>query len=184
MTRFADDLADGSGADRRELASEVFGQRGREAFDLFGRPGELRPEVLPLRGDARGTRVEVALSGHVAAQRDERRGAERVFLGAEQRREEEVAAGLEAAVRSERDAIAEVVAEQDLVDLGEAQLPRRASVLDRAERRRAGSARVARQVYVARSGLDDARGDRADAPTGDELYADPGRRVYRPQIRN
>ena len=75
---------------------------------------------------------------------DERRRPERELLGAEQRGDEQVAAGLEAAVGAQRDAVAQVVAQQDLVDLGQAELPRRADVLDRRQRRRAGPAGVAR----------------------------------------
>ena len=115
----------------------------------------------------------MALAGHVAADRDERRRPERELLGAEQRGDQQVAAGLQAAVRPQRDAVAQVVAQQDLVDLGEAELPRRADVLDRRQRRSAGPARVPRQVDVRRAGLGDARGDRADAAAGDELDADP-----------
>ena len=87
---------------------------------------------------------------------------------------EQVAPGLEAAVGAQRDPVAHAVAEQDLVDLGEAELPRRPDVLDAAERRRAGPAGVARQVDVRRARLDDAGGDRPDAATRDELHADPG----------
>ena len=68
-----DDLADGARPDRGELAAEVLGQGVREALDLLGRAGELGPEVLALGGDAGGAGVEVALAGHVAAERDERR---------------------------------------------------------------------------------------------------------------
>ena len=65
----------------------------------------------------------MALAGHVAAERDERRRPEGELLGAEQRGDEQVAPGLEAAVGAEHDAVAQVVAEQDLVDLGEARAP-------------------------------------------------------------
>ena len=119
-----------------------------EALDVVGRAGELGPQVLALGGDAGRAGVEVALAGHVAADRDERRGPERELLGAEERGDEQVAAGLEPAVGAQRDAVAQVVAEQDLVDLGQAELPRRADVLDRGERRRAGPAGVAGQVDV------------------------------------
>ena len=58
-------------------------------------------------------------------------GPERELLGAEQRGDEQVAAGLQAAVGAQRDAVAQAVAQEDLVDLGEAELPGRADVLDR-----------------------------------------------------
>ena len=127
----ADDLADGPGADCRQLPPEVLGDGQEEPLDHLGRAGELGPQVLALGGDAGRARVEVALAGHVATDRHERRGPERELLGAQQRRDEQVPTGLQAAVRAQRDPVAQVVAEQDLVDLGEAQLPRRADVLDR-----------------------------------------------------
>ena len=43
---------------------------------------------------------------------DERRRPERELLGAEERRDEQVAPGLEAAVGAQRDAVAQVVAQQ------------------------------------------------------------------------
>ena len=92
---------------------------------------------------------------------DERRRPERELLGAEECRDEKVATGLQTAVGPQGDAVAEVVAEQDLVDLGEAELPRRADVLDRGQRRGARPAGVAGQVDVRRAGLGDAGGDRA-----------------------
>ena len=81
------------------------------------------------------------------------------------------------------DAVAQVVAQQDLVDLGEAELPRRADVLDRRQRRRAGPAGVA-----ATGGCTTAPAlatPAAIVPTpapGDELDADPGARVDGPQV--
>ena len=128
------------------------------------------------------TGVEVALARHVAADRDERRGPERELLGAEQRGDEQVAAGLEAAVGAQRDAVAEVVAEQDLVDLGQAELPRRPDVLDRRQRRRPGPAGVTGQVDVRRAGLGDPGRDRAHTSARDELDADARPRVDRPQV--
>ena len=170
----ADDLADGPGTDRRQLAAEVLGDRREEADDVLGRAGELGPQVLALGGDPGRTGVEVALAGHVAADRDERRGPERELLGAEQRGDQQVATGLEPAVGAQRDAVAQVVAEQDLVDLGETELPRRADVLDRRQRRGARSRRRGRDRWMYDgAGLGDAGRDRADAAARDELDADP-----------
>ena len=58
----------------------------------------------------------MALAGHVAADRDKRCCPEREFLGADQRGEQEVPAGLQPAVGAQRDAVAQIVAQQDLVD--------------------------------------------------------------------
>ena len=126
-------------------------------------PGELGAQVLALRGDAGGTRVEVALARHVAAEGDQRRRPEAELLGAQQRRDQHVPAGLEAAVRAQRDAVAQVVAHQDLVDLGEAELPRGADVLDRRQRAGAGAAGVPAELDVVGARLGDTGRDRADA---------------------
>ena len=82
------------------------------ADHVVGRPGELGPEVLALRGDPGRAGVEMALAGHVAADRDERRRPERELLGAEQRGHEQVPPGLQPAIGAQRDAIAQVVAQQ------------------------------------------------------------------------
>ena len=168
--------------DRRQFAAEVLGDRGEEADHVVGRAGELGPQVVALGGDPGRTGIEVALAGHVAADRDERRRPEREFLRPEERRDDQVAPGLEPAVGAQHDPIAQVVAQQDLVDLGQAELPRRPDVLDRRERRGAGPAGVAGQVDVRGAGLGDARGDRPDPAAGDELHADARQRVDGPQV--
>jgi FKBP-type peptidyl-prolyl cis-trans isomerase 2 len=77
----------------------------------------------------------VTLPRHVAADRHQRRGPERELLGTQQGRDEQVATGLESAVGAQRDPVAQVVPEQDLVDLGQTELPGRSDMLDRGERR-------------------------------------------------
>ena len=124
----------------------------------------------------------MALARHVAADRDERRRPERELLGAEQRGHEQVPAGLQPAIGAQRDAVAQVVAEERLVDLGQAELPGRPDVLDRRQRRRPGPAGVARQVDVRGAGLGHPGGDRPDAAAGDELDADACRRIDRAQV--
>ena len=84
----------------------------------------------------------------------------------------DVAAGLDLAVGLDRDARAQVVAQQRLLGLGQADLPRHAGRLDRAQRRGAGAAVVAGDQHVVGVRLRDARGDRADPDLGDELHAD------------
>jgi hypothetical protein len=94
---------------------------------------------------------------------DQRRGGEAELLGAEQRGDRHVAAGLELAVGLDDDAAAQVVEHQRLVRLGEAELPRQAGVLDRGERRGAGAAVVAADQHHVGVRLGDAGGDGADA---------------------
>ncbi len=115
------------------------------------------------RRDAHRAGVQVADAHQDAAQRHERRGGEAELVGAEQRRDHDVAPGLESAVGLHADAAAQVVQHQRLLGLGEADLPGHAGVLDRGERRRAGAAVVAADQHAVRAALRDARRDRADA---------------------
>ncbi len=86
-------------------------------------------------------------------------------------------AGAEAAVDLDHDAAAQPLADQRLMGLGKADLPRRAGVLDRGQRRSAGAALEARDGDMVGARLGDARGDRADADLGDQLDRDVARRV-------
>ena len=141
---------------------------------ISGVPVNFAAQVLLLGGDAGRAGVEVALAGHVAADRDQHRRAEAELLGAEQRRDDHVLRRLEAAVGAQPDARAEAVHDQHLLRLGQTELPRAAGVLDRGERRGAGAAGVAGDQDVVGPGLGDAGRDRADAGLGDQLDADLG----------
>ena len=89
---------------------------------------------------------------------------------------DDVAAGAQAAVDLHRDAAAQAVQHQGLLGFGQADLPGRAGVLDRGQRRGAGAALVAGDGHVVGVRLGDAGGDRADADFGDQLDRDPRRR--------
>ena len=93
----------------------------------------------------------------------QRRGGEAELLGAEQRGDHDVAAGLQLAVALHDDAVAQAVEQQRLLRLGDAELPRRAGVLERRERRGAGAAVVAGDEHHVGVRLRDAGGDGADA---------------------
>ena len=99
---------------------------------------------------------------HEAALGEQQRGAERVLVGSEQRRDDDVSTGLEAAVDAEPDAAAQAVRDERLLRLGQAELPRRAGVLDRRQRARAGAAVRARDVDHVGVRLGHAGGDEAD----------------------
>ena len=137
-----------------------------------------------LRGDADRAGVQVAHAHHDAARHDQRRRREAEFLGAEQRGDDDVAAGLELAVHLHDDAIAEAVEDQHLLRLGEAELPRNAGVLDRGQRRRAGAAVVTGDQHDVCVRLRDAGGDGADADLGDQLHVNARDRIRVLQVVN
>ena len=108
---------------------------------------------------------------------DQRRGREAVLLGAEQRGDHDVAAGLHRAVDLHGDPVAQAVEQQGLLGLGQAELPRQAGVLERGQRRGAGAAVVAGDQHDVGVRLGHAGGDRADAGLGDQLDVHPRLRV-------
>src|SRR3546814_3501405 len=69
--------------------------------------------------------VEVADPHHDAARHDQRGGGEAELLGSEQRRDDDVTAGLHLSVGLDDDAVAQAVEQQRLLRLGQAELPRR-----------------------------------------------------------
>ena len=142
-------------------------------------PRELLAELGVLGGDADRAGVEVADPHHDAAHDDQRRGGEAVLLGAQQGGDHDVAAGLHLAVGLDDDPVAELVQDERLLGLGQAQLPGDAGVLERGQRAGAGAAVVAADQDDVAVRLGHARGDRADADLGHELDADPRPRVAR-----
>ena len=118
------------------MLAHLLGDELEEVDDELGLAGEPLAQLGVLRGDADRAGVEVADAHHHAAAHDERRGGEAELLGAEQRGDDDVAAGLQLAVDLHDDAVAQAVEQQRLLRLGEAELPRRAGVLERRERRR------------------------------------------------
>ena len=136
----ADHLIEGAVAHRAINLAHFLGDEEEEIDDMFGLADEALAQHRVLRRDADRAGVEMALAHHDAAGRDQRRGGEAELIGAEQRADDDVAAGAQAAVDLHRDARAQPVQHQGLMRLGEADLPRAAGVLDRGQRRSAGAA--------------------------------------------
>ena len=165
-----DRLGDRAEPERREVLAHLLGDVLEERDDELGLAAEPLAQLGVLRRDTDRTRVEMADAHHHAARHHERCGREAELLGAEQRRDHDVAAGLQLAVDLHDDAVAQTVHEQRLLGLGEAELPRRARVLERREGARTRAAVVARDQHDIRVRLRHARGDRADPDLGDELH--------------
>ena len=90
-------------------------------------------------------------------------------LGAQHRRFDNVDAGFQAAVGLQTNLVAQVVATQYLVRLGQAKFPGTARVLDRAKRTCARATIVAGDRNQIGIGLDDAGRDRANTGLGNQL---------------
>ena len=68
---------------------------------------------------------------HHAAGHDQRRGREAELLGAKQRRDDDIATGLQLTVGLDDDPLAQAVGDQRLLGLGETEFPWTARVLQR-----------------------------------------------------
>ena len=168
----ADHLVEAAEAELRHVFPHLFGEEHEEGDDIVGRAVKAAAQFRILRRDADRAGVEMAFAHHDAARGDERGGGDAEFVGAQQRADHDFAARADAAIDLHGDTAAQPVQHQRLMRLGEADFPRLAGVMDRAQRRRAGAAFMARDRDVIRIGLADAGGDRADAELGDELHAD------------
>ena len=164
-------------AELGEQLAHLLGDVLEEVDDVLGLAGVALAQHRVLRRDAHRAGVEVADPHHDAARDDQRRRREAELLGAEQRGDDDVAAGLELAVGLDDDPVAQAVEQQRLLGLGEAELPGTAGVLERGQRRRAGAAVVAGDQHDVRVRLGDAGRDRADADLGDQLHVHAGLRV-------
>jgi len=173
----ADQLVELAHAHLRHDAAGFLRQQEEEVDGVLRRADEALPEHRVLRGDADGAGVQMALAHHDAADGDQRRGGEAELVGAEQGADDDVAAGLQAAVDLQRDARAQALFHQDLLRLGEADLPRRAGMLDGGEGAGARAAVIAGDGDMVGARLGDAGGDRADADFGHELHRHPAFRV-------
>ena len=124
----------------------------------------------------------MALAHHDAAERDQRSRRDAHFVGAQQRRDGDVAPRTDAAVALHTDAAAQLVEHERLVRLGEADFPRRTGMHDRRDGRGARAAVTAGDQDMVGVRLGDAGRDRSDADDGDQFDADARLRVHVLQI--
>ena len=103
--------------------AHLLGDEEEVVDDVLGRALEALAQHRILRRDADRAGVQVALAHHDAAGRDQRRGREAELVGAEQRADDDVASGAQAAVDLQGDAAAQAVQHQRLLRLGKAHLP-------------------------------------------------------------
>ena len=179
-----DGVVERAQAERREQAPHLLGDEEEVRLHHLGRPAELLPQLRPLGRDPDGAAVEVARAHHETALREQERRPERVLVGTEQRGDDDVAPGLEAAVGAEPHAATQVVRDERLLRLGEPELPRDARALDRDERAGSGATVRAGDVDDVCVRLRHARRDEPDAALRDELHGDRRVRVHLAQVED
>ena len=177
-----DEILEPPHADLGHQLAHALRHEQQVAHHVVGHPREPAAQLRVLGRDADRARVEVADAHHHAAESDQRGRRERELLGAQQRADEHVTAGAQAAVDLQPHPAAQPVHDEHLLRLGQPELPRQAGVLERRQRRGTGAAVVAGDHDVLGLRLGDAGGDGADAGLGHELDRDLGRRVDRLQV--
>ena len=91
---------------------------------------EFRAQLRTLRRNAGRARIEVTLTRHIAAHRDQRSGAETVRLRAEHRRDHDIASGTKSTVDAHFDAMTQSIAHQHMLRFGQSEFPWCTGVLD------------------------------------------------------
>ena len=131
----ADHLVERAEAELRHQLAHFLGDEEEEVDDVLRLAGEVLAQHRVLRGDADRAGVQMALAHHDAAGGDQRRGGEAELVGAQQRADHHVAPGAQPAIDLHRDAAAQAVQHQRLLRFGQADLPRRAGMRQRRQRR-------------------------------------------------
>jgi hypothetical protein len=136
----ADQIVELADAQLRHQFAHFLGDEEEVVHHMLGLAGEALAQHRILGGDADRAGVQMALAHHDAAFDDQRRGGEAELVGAQQRADDHIAAGLHLAVDLHADAAAQAVEHQRLLGFGQTEFPRRAGMLDRRQRRSAGAA--------------------------------------------
>ena len=173
----ADQVIKLADAELRHQLADFLGDKKEVIDDVFRLAGEFLAQHRILGGNTHRTGVEVAFAHHDAALDHQRRGGKAELVGAEQRADDDIAAGFELAVDLHRNAAAQAVQHQRLLGFGQAEFPRRAGVFDGRPRAGASAAVVAGNGHVIGFGFGHACGHRADADFRHQLDADRGRSV-------
>src|SRR5215213_3011260 len=127
-------LVQAAQAQCRQVLADLLGDVLEEGLDELRLAAEPGPQLRVLGRDADRAGVEMTDPHHDAAADDERGRREPELLAAEQRRNHDVATGLQLAVDLDDDPVTQPVEEQRLLRLGQAELPGRARVLQAGQR--------------------------------------------------
>ena len=140
-------------AELRHDLAHLFGDEPEEVDHMLWFSFELLAQLWVLGRDSDRAGIQMTDAHHHAAHDDERRRAKAELLGPQQRADHNVAPGLHLTINLNDDPVAEVIQDQRLLGLREAELPWHAGVLDRGQRAGAGAAVVTADQHHVRLGL-------------------------------
>jgi hypothetical protein len=180
----SDHLIDSAEAKRGHDLAHLLGEHEAEVDHVLRLARELLAQDRVLGGDADRAGVEVALAHHNASHHDKGRRRHAVLFGTEQRRDRQIATGLQRTVRLHDDLAAQIVQHERLVGLRQTELPRETAVLDRGPARSASATVVTGDQNVISQTLGDTRRNNTDAHLGDKLHRDASGGVRVLQVRD
>jgi hypothetical protein len=132
--RAPDHLLERTEAHTGHQLPHLLGEEEEVVDDVLGRTCETLSQLGVLRRDTDGARVQVADAHHDATRRDERRSRECELFAAEECGDHHVAASLELAVGLQDHTPPQIILYEDLLCLGEPELPRKPCMLYGRER--------------------------------------------------
>ena len=119
-----DHFIEGAIAHLGHQLADFLGDEEEEIDDMFGLSDKALAQYRVLRRNPDRAGVEMTFAHHDAACGNQRRGGAAELVGAEQRADDDIATGADAAVDLHRDARAQTIEHQRLVRLGKPDLPR------------------------------------------------------------
>ena len=155
-------------------AAQLLRDEEHEALHVFRLSGKLFAQLGVLGGNAEGAGAQMAHAHHTAAHGDQRRGGKAEFLRAQQQGDGHVMAAHQLAVGFQGHTLAQTVAAEYLMGLGQTDFPGQARVMHAAHGRGARAALAAGDQYALGARLCDAAGDGAHAAGGYQLYGHAG----------
>ena len=141
---FAHHFIDGTEAQFSHDAAQVFGQKAEEVDDVFRLAAEALAQFGVLGRNAYRASIHVAFAHHDATFYHECGGSNAPFFGAQEGGYGDVFTCTQLAIRLYHYPVAQFIAQQGVVGLGQAQFPGQTRVTNRSQRRSARSSIVAR----------------------------------------
>ena len=114
--------------------THLFGHKEEVIHHMLGLALKLLTKHRILGGHPHRTGVEVALTHHDAARGHQRRGGKAHLIGAQERANHDIAAGLHLAIGLHPDTTTQAIEHERLLGLCQTDLPGRARMLDRCQR--------------------------------------------------
>ena len=152
-----------------QVLTNFLGNVFKEGFDELWLASKTSTEFRVLSCNTDWAGIKMADAHHDAARNNERCSSKTEFFATQESCNNNIAASLHLTIDLYNDAITQTVEHQCLLSLGKTKFPRSAGMLERGQRRCAGSAIVSRDQHNISMCLRDTSGNSTDANLCNEL---------------